>query len=315
MENENKNPLEDKLPSAQEQLEQIEKMTEARDKINEEALLHTYSNDIAAEMKEKKGSVLKIALAEQERQREYQEVRDPKATKNILYIFFSFLLVLASIALVVYVLVIRTRPVVIQTNSGNLPSLVFTENQTLVDLTGLSQPQAIRAIQQAQDNTQNQSGAILNLFTAVRDSSDRLVKQPVQLFLPQVTNFLPENLLNTLRDDFTLGSYNIGGEESVFIIFSVKNFDNFFVAMNTWEQNLLDDTIKLFNYPTLPQNIFDLNFANEYIGNKEARVLRDGEGNFVAGYIFINDRYTILGHDIETLQEVTRRIETESLNR
>jgi hypothetical protein len=301
--------------STQDTLDGIKETQDKKSQPKSGAVLHTYSGDIAETMEDKKGSVLKIALAEQERQKNFKEVADPKSSRNILYIFGSIALVIASFILFVTLILSRTQTVVIQSQETVLPSLVFAENQSLVDITGFSQPKIIRSIEDARANVLNNDNSIINIFIANKNNKGQLVKETAGNFFVRTTSFAPTELISTLRDNFTFGVYTKSGVDRSFLLFEYKKFDETFLGMSLWEDNIVDDTLKLFNYDKklITSDIFITDFKNEFLFNKESRVLRDVFGNLIVAYVYVEEGTVLLTHDLDTIEEVLRRLQTQSL--
>ncbi|MDQ5883447.1 MAG: hypothetical protein QG654_361, partial [Patescibacteria group bacterium] len=89
--------------------------------------IRTYSADIAEIMRREKGSVIKIALAEQERRKAYKETKDPTSTRNLIVILLGVIFIVSGVLIFVYTIINKDAPVSVVAPIGS-PSLIYSEN-------------------------------------------------------------------------------------------------------------------------------------------------------------------------------------------
>lgn len=276
--------------------------------------VRTYATDIASMMKREKGSIIKIALAEQERQNKSKERLDPTATRNVVVMMLGFILIVGGIMIFIYSIVNRSGPTdVVRTNTV-FPSLLFTENQVQIDMTDLNKTELFNAILAQTDNRTLVPETINNLYISYKTSVGQTAV-PATVFLQKLGIDVPENLFQNLYPQFMLGIYSMEPKNNQFLILKVKDFNEAFLAMRDFEVNMLSDFIRLFDIDTSVdgKTIFSKDFENVTLFNKEARVLRDSSGKVMLSYIFLDPRTIMITTQTDAVQEVLKRLNLQSI--
>lgn len=280
----------------------------------QEGEVRTYATDIGEMMKKEKGSVIKIALAEQKRRDEFKKKTDPTATRNIIVIMFGFILIVGGIMIFIYTIINRANPVEVTNFVPTLPSFIFTENQVQIDMTELNRTELIAAIRAQVNSTTLGAETINNLFVSYRGVGGQ-AQVPSGVFLQKLGVEVPTSLLQNLYPEFSLGVYNLPDGNDLFMIFRVKDFNETFTAMREWEATMLTEFVRLFNINAKEygKDIFTKDFENETIANKEARVLRDNNGKTIVSYIFLDTRTVMITTKTNAVEEVIKRINLQTI--
>ncbi len=276
--------------------------------------LRTYSTDIADMMKREKGSIIKIALAEQERREAFKQKHDPTATKNIVVMMLGFILIVGGIMIFIYSIVNRARPAEVTNFSPSLPSFVFTENQVHIDMTDLNRTELIDTIHTQVANETLVTDTINNLFVSNKMGNVQ-TQTPSTVFLQKLGINVPDTLFQNLQPTFMLGIYNEDGPNELFMIFRVKDFNDTFLAMREWELTMLTELVRLFDIDTSPYGraIFSQNFVTETLFNKEARLLKDKDGKVLLSYIFLDPKTVMITTQGASVEEILKRINLQTL--
>jgi hypothetical protein len=276
--------------------------------------VRTYATDIGEMMKKQKGSVIKIALAEQKRRDEYKKKTDPTATRNIVVVMLGFVLIVGGIMIFIYTVMNRARPVEVTNFVPTLPSFIFTENQVQIDVTELNRTELIAAIRAQVNNMTLGAETINNLFVSYRGVSGQ-AQIPSTAFLQKLGVDIPDTLALNLYPEFSLGVYSLPEGNDLFMILRVKDFNEAFSAMREWESYMLTEMVRLYSIDTKDygKEIFTKDFENETIYNKEARILKDKAGKAILSYIFLDTRTVMITTQTDSVGEVIKRINQQTI--
>lgn len=275
--------------------------------------IRTYAADIADIMRKEKGSVIKIALAEQERRQAYKESKDPTSTKNLIVILLGVMFIVAGILIFVYTIMNRETPVPVVAPVGS-PSLIYSENQTQTDITNLTRGNLFNTIHSTSKASFAENETITNMIITNQTSIGRSIVS-VNILFNKLGIKVPESVINTLTGQFMLGVYKVEDEGNLFLIFKVRDFNQSFSAMKDWEVSMINDLVRLFQIDpkSFSGDIFFKEFQTGVVFNKESRNLYDDDGNLVFSYIYL-DRNTILMTDHpESVEEIIKRINSQSI--
>ncbi len=125
-----------------------------------------------------------------------------------------------------------------------------------------------------------------------------------------VKNNIPPNLLRAMEDqDFLFGIHSLGANRPFFVI-TVESFENAFAGMLKWESFMFDDLASLFSLDVSSTQFIDRLFEDVVIKNRDARILKDSEGNIVLIYSFIDKETLVIATNEETFDEVVNRLKT-----
>ncbi len=275
--------------------------------------IRTYAADIADIMRKEKGSVIKIALAEQERRQAYKESKDPTSTKNLIVILLGVMFIVAGILIFVYTIMNREAPVPVVTPVGS-PSLIYSENQTQTDMTNLTRGNLFSTINTTSKAAFAENETITNMIITNQTSVGRSIVS-LNILFSKLGIKVPESVLNNLTGQFMLGVYKVEDEGNLFLIFKVRDFNQSFSAMKDWEVSMINDLVRLFQIDpkSFTGDIFFKEFQTSVVFNKEARSLYDDDGNLVFSYIYL-DRNTVLMTDHSaSVEEIVKRINSQSI--
>lgn len=279
-----------------------------------EGAVRTYATDIGEMMKREKGSVIKIALAEQHRRDEFKKKMDPTATKNIIVMMIGIMLIIGGIMVFVYAIVNRAKPVPVTNFATNLPTFFFTENQVQIDMTELNRTELVDTVHAQMANTTLVPNTFNNLFVSYKSAVGQ-TQVPANVFFQKLGIEIPEELFQNLYPAFMLGIYNETDGNDLFMILNIKDFNESFLAMREWEPRMLSELIRIFDIDTSPYGkaIFSKEFVTATLFNKEARVLKDDTGKVLLSYIFLDPKTVMITTETPGLEEVIKRMNLQTI--
>ncbi len=276
--------------------------------------VRTYATDIAEMMKREKGSIIKIALAEQDRQNKSKDRLDPTATKNVIVMMFGFILIVGGIMIFIYSIVNRDKPVDVVYTNQVFPSLFFTENQVQIDATDLNRTELFKAMQIQVENQTLVPTTINNLYISYKTPIGQ-APIPATIFLQKLGIDVPDTLFQNLNPQFMVGVYSQTPKNNQFLILKVKDFNEAFIGIRDFEVNMLSEMLRFFQIDTSVEgkDIFSKDFETVTLFNKEARVLKGANGDVLLSYIFLDPKTIMITTQTDAVQEVIKRLNLQNI--
>lgn len=268
--------------------------------------IHTLSSDLARALYQKKGTVVKLAIAEEEKRRMLEEGSAPYSKQNVFFIVASVALVIAGIGLLAFFF-IKANPKGVEVQSeATLPTFVFTDGNITVPLQGKTADEARQAI----------GGA----FTALELSETVVGIYPMNgaallslsLFVDGITAPIPTEVATHFIQTFMLGGYRTSDTVVPFLILKTVSEQDARNAMMIWEPTLYETFAKITS-TAIDQSLIAEPFGNAIIRNKDARVLRDANGEIVLLYTFIDKQTLLIATKPDTVAMAIERLNIEKI--
>lgn len=274
------------------------------------APIRTFQSDVADAIKEKQGSVLKIAVAEQERKQQEQYVASPAAPKNKAFIFGTVVFLILGASTLAYFIISQKQPVVQNVEQSPIVPIIFADVTKTLDVTDKSKPAFLQILRaEIQSGLAVPEGKIK--FILLSEKTDNgTIALSTQKFLETIGAGAPGQLVRALEPDFMAGIFQ-NTAPKFFLLYNVDSYDNAFAGTYSWEKKMVDDLFALYglNVGNNGQGILTKEFQSATIKNQDARVLYDDSGHMLFYYTFIGNRhYLLIAEDEETLGEVLTRI-------
>ncbi len=274
--------------------------------------LRTLATDLGESMQGRKGVTIHDAIAEEGAREEAQAKLAEAPKKNLIMLAASAgLIVLGIASIFIFSLFNRVQPVAVQ-NTTAVRSLVFADTSKEISVDGQEKATLVQAIKKEVASATIGEGNIENIYFTHVENGMKYVAGTRTIF--STLGFqAPELLTDTLGNTFMLGIYGSGNKP--FLLLQTNAYSDAFAGMRTWEARLYDDFYQLANInPTGDNaNLFTARFEDATLGNKDARVLRNGAGAITLFYAFINDQTFIIATDAGTLAEVSERLTAQKV--
>jgi len=275
--------------------------------------IRTYSADIASIMKKEKGSIIKIALAEQKRQKSYEDKQNPTSTKNLVVIFLGIIFIISGIMIFVFSILNKTKSVPIS-SPISVSGLFYFENQAQIDITNQTRGNFYNIIHENINADYASNETITNLFIINQISNNRIPAN-IHTFFNKLGIIIPEKTSNILTGNFMIGVHKIENTGNLFLVLKTKNFNETFTGMREWEVSMLNDLVRLFRISSddFTGDIFNRNFQSGVLFNKQARNLFDTDGRLILTYVYIDDNTVLITKNNATVAEVIKRTTSQSI--
>lgn len=290
---------------------------------NDLKVIHTYTSDMADAVRQNEMSVIKIALAEKEK-RESEEMYKKADGSNSSKVFLIFGgIILIVVALGITYLVTKKN---VETNSPvqtavEISAPISYNEKVFIDTTSSTTHSDLSDAIKKEVENKSKDSSVKAIFLK-KDVGGKAVLVNVTDFISKIGETAPQALIRNLGEEYLIGTYNTKDDETstphLFLIFSIKDYNQTYASMLAWEKTMLRDMSSMFNIDVNEERseLLEKNWADIIINNKDARVLYDNLGKEVLYYIFVNKTNFVITDKENLLKEAVARImskETKSL--
>jgi hypothetical protein len=288
--------------------------------------LHTYKGDVASTIQEQKVSLAAIAQAEAMRSHS-AAATEPKSswmrshTAVVVELSVGALLFLGAIGALTGAY-LRTKPVTPVSTSAT--SVIYAEKSGDLRLPENADHAAtLTALRTAAQDTKLPLGLIMTINLTVTGASKQPVPVTTEAFLARLAPKAPDGLVRALDARFLFGLYGLG-ENKPFFIFTTDAYDQVYAGMLEWEYSLpydlgtllpklntvLTSNPSVASSSTTPaQPVIKTLFTDAVLNNHDTRAIRDGAGNVILLWSFVDRRTLVITTDAATLTEIASRLQ------
>ncbi len=273
--------------------------------------LKTFSQDVAKAVEKNEGTIVRELLEEQtERDIEEKEF-SPESKKNRFFIFGGMGLFILALIFVIIVFVsssnffakditLRTSPV------------IFVEENDFLDITGLEKDKIVEKIRLFNNSKSFKIKSIVSFYLTEKNKIVGFKE-----FMQKINADVKDNYFSVIDDVFMFGLIDtregaivssVGGD--MFMLIKVKSFSDVFPVFRDWENKIFINLAPLWGFDLNMDNAYLLtkDFEDDFIFNKNARVLKDLNGDIVFMYIFVDENTVVFAKDGKVLNEIVARI-------
>lgn len=271
--------------------------------------VRTYLSDMADTVRSNEISVIKVALAEQnkhEREDLYRNI-EGTPTKKIFWVIGGIILVAGAIYGTYFILQ--------QKALQNIPAQITREEALLsydeistINITNLNE--LINKINAAKKevSVENKVGTI-KYFSLSKDINGIKEKILTKELFQGLGFTAPSSLVRSLSPSYMIGTYT-SNFPYLFIIFQTKDYEYSYAGMLEWEKSLASDMLSIFSLDTI-QTKLELNnrkWQDIIINNKDARVLLNENGKEILYYLFTDKNNLVITNNKETIKEIISKL-------
>lgn len=281
--------------------------------------LRTYTSDMADAVRENEISVIKIAVAEQQKniaEAEYKKAQGSKLAK-----FFMFIGALALIAggvALAYFLLNKKDEATAPTEIVNrkIETFISYDEDVFVDMTNATLSSDVTNLLKIESSKAGSPRSIKALFlTTSASGKPELLSIQKLLSLLKVT--APGPLSRSFGDQYLVGTYTPVKEDEgpkLFLIFETNDYNVAYAGMLQWEKSILNDLFDLFQVDISGERseLFERPFKDIIINNRDARILYDTNGTDILYYIFLDKNKIIITSSQEAIKEIIIRLNTKN---
>lgn len=278
--------------------------------------LHTYESDMADAVRQQEATVIKIALAEKaKKENEEISLATKKAfSMNIFYVIGGVVLIVLAIFSTIFLIQKGKEASQITPIKKEVQTIVHGDNQVMLDITNVStKDDMINAIINL-SKTEIKNKTITSIVPVTVSNNVSTVVTSNE-FLNKIETNIPGNLSRSLNQDFMLGIYNDNSHNHLFLILKTNDYDQAFAGMLAWENTLLSDMYKIMNIDvsSLATNIFETQWSDKIIENKDSRIIKDSNGSEILIYMIPDKNKIIITDSKGAIVEILSRLVTQNI--
>jgi len=275
-------------------------------------VVRTLEGDIASAMKEKKGSVVSIAIAEQKkREKEFHFEGEDKG-KNSFFLFVSLTALAGGLILFGFVFIggIGTKETSPELKT---PALVLAEKEKLVEIVNATRSKIIAEVSKEIGQSQLKLDTVERV-RFIEISGEIKTEMGTGRFLSVMGTHMPGILERSLSKEFMLGIHSWDGNQP-FLVFKTDFYENAFLGLIRWERDMAEDLLPLFSKTLSEENkyLLEKDFLDVVVKNRDARVLYDNNGSISLIYTIPDKQTVIIATHEDTLIEVIDRLSAENV--
>ncbi|MEK7662320.1 MAG: hypothetical protein AAB355_02375 [Patescibacteria group bacterium] len=276
-------------------------------------VVRTLEGDIASAMKEKKGSVVSIAIAEQKKREKEFHFEGAETGKNSFFVFASVVALAGGIVLFGFMFFERQNANQ-EPQEQKTPSIVFAEKEKAIEMAKASRSKIISEV----SKETNQSTLKLNTIEQIRFmeiSGDIKTELNVNGLISAMGTHMPGILERSLSPEFMLGIHSWDGNQA-FLVIKTDFYENAFLGLLRWERDMAGDLLPLFGKTISDENryLLEKDFSDIVIKNRDARVLYDNNGAVSIIYAIPDKKTIVISSHEDTLSEVIDRLSAAGKN-
>ena len=279
--------------------------------------VETYTADMVKAIESDKGGLIKKIIHEEEEHEAEKVNLSPGSKKNRTFMFIGMVLIFLALIVLIFLAFfndkINTVPIVPQASS-----IIFTDQTDFTPIDGLIKEKIAETISNEANNTKIKVGGINGIYLT---ENKRVIS--FNRFTTLLKSSLTANQLALISDNFLLGAFKSGLSSvspnigDLFMLIKVRSFSDIFPVMQSWESKMLYDLHGFFGTALSPDTnyLFTKSFEDGIVANKNARILRDNNGQIVLMYVFIDDSSIIITNSELATREVILRLNSSQIKK
>ncbi|MFH1608625.1 MAG: hypothetical protein ABH951_01240 [Patescibacteria group bacterium] len=274
--------------------------------------VETFADDMAKAIESGQGSVIKQIIKEQERKEDLKEGLSVEDKKNTTYIILGVLMVIFAFVIFVVILAFKDK-VFTSTIEPKFTPIIFLDKTNIIDASGMTKENLANAV----------FGKINTVEIAVGDVEGIYLtnnKKPVGF--REFAGFIRSNMtadkekIAFLSDNFLIGINSNAGSnltepsKNLFFLLQMRSISDIFLVMKEWENKMFLDLHGFFGLSinTDTNYLLTKDFEDGIVQNKNARILRDNEGNIVLMYVYVTNTSVLITNSEDTSREIITRL-------
>ena len=197
-------------------------------------------------------------------------------------------------------------------------SIIFTDQTDFTPIDGLTKEKIAETISNEANNTKIKVGGIDGIYLT---ENKKVIG--FNRFNTLLKSNLTANQLALISDNFLLGAFKSGLSSispnvgDLFMLLKVRSFSDIFPVMQSWESKMLYDLHGFFGVALSSETnyLFTKSFEDGIVANKNARILRDNNGQIVLMYIFADDNSIIITKSENAVSELILRLNSSQIKK
>lgn len=288
-------------------------MDENKEQPNKEGKIknvRTYMSDMADTVRANEISVIKVALAEQNKRAREDLYREAEGTpvKKIFWILGGVILIAGAIYGSMFLLKEKAKITAPEKIITREVSIVSYDEVSSIDVSNEENlADKINRVKRELNTTDNKES--LKLISLVKEVNGLKEKIGVEEFFDKLGFRAPSSLMRSLSDSYMIGTYT-KNETSLFVILQSKDYEYTYAGMLSWEETMAGDMFDLFELKT-EENKIEINnreWKDVVMENKDSRILFNEEQKPILYYMFADRENVVITDSKDAIKEITTRL-------
>lgn len=233
----------------------------------------TYYSDLSKAMGANEPATMSELIKKSRFEKKESMILSPKSKRNILYIAAAVLLLGLSVGVIFSLFGSKKDPIEF-TSEERVSSLVFANQDTGINVTGLESEKTKQVIRQVVEKKIPED-TINQIYYVEETPNGSIRRLGVKDIFNKTNNETPKLLYDNIDNDFTHGVYK-SDKNYPFIILKALSYDRALQGMKEWEPTMLDDLATYFDLPpeATDRSLIKDGYEDDLIRNKNVRVSR-----------------------------------------
>jgi hypothetical protein len=277
--------------------------------VDDSPKIRTFQSDIADAIRDQKGSVVKIAVQEQERRQEEGTVQSKQSKRNVIFVIVGFFLLFGAVGIFAYSYLNEKQKSLVPEipqkknfiSGDHVTSILVPDTTVLKDI-------LLKNI----STLDIPVGQIEHMLLVYSDADKNMNVTPLVDLFESFRISPPDGFYYSLEENtYIFGIYQTTEGER-FILLKSKVFSNTFSQMLLWEKTLAVDLKELLKIPLGEDE--KTTFKDKIIKNEDVRIGVSNEQEVIA-YSFFGPRkeFLLITSNTETMESLLGRFTTKLL--
>ena len=275
-------------------------------------IVRTYQSDLAQALKEKKGSIVSIAAAEEKRRQKHDIVFEPDAEaarKKKWFLFSAIALAIVGIIGLGFLFFGKQKVTPIEKTPFVVPSVIFVNMQKEMSIDEETRDMFVSKIAKEIKAANIRLDFIEHIFFTKKQADVKTLVS-VRDFFALSSEHIQPSLLRSFEGDYVLGIHAFNGNIPFFIV-RLNSFENAFSGMLKWETFMADDILPIFGKEEMLKTLTQSEHFEDYLFiNQDTRVLRNRSGGIALLYAFPDRNTLVITTSEDTFKEIINRLKT-----
>lgn len=261
--------------------------------------------------------------------KEYFAPQEERRSHTALFTVLSIFLIFVGIGILVWLYFLRAENPVVKTHPVVISTFLPTNQEKVFDIGGLSIVQTSLGLSAFLDNAYPKD-SITQIKTTAQFASTTDTNADglnADIFFESFAPHIPSSLTRAFNKKMFAGIYTLDKNHAFFII-QIDSFDRAFAGMLAWEKNMYADLSPFINKKEEVEATLDASgdvitkqntavalgsFEDEIVQNKDARALKNNQGETLVIYSFIDQKTLFIVDNEDTFKETLKRFEASKL--
>ena len=288
--------------------EKVENKEEVKKVIN--ATVETYAEDMVKVINDNENGIAGKIIEEEERKNFEKKHMTLGGSTNKIFLLVGILLFILAVGAIFLVYFLRKDIFTVEVAPQYVP-IVFTDKTEFKEISGLKKDEVIQTIINEANTAEFKSGGVEGIYLTV----DKKVLG-FRKFLDLMEANLDQTKIEFINDNFLIGATD-NEKRNLFILFNMRSIADVFDPLRVWESKMFYDMHKFFGVDLNANTkyLLEKNFEDGIIQNKNARILRDKDGNIVMMYIYAEEDSLIITNSETAVAEVILRLASSQIKK